>query len=70
MSEAALAPKMGPVTDAEWRDAEAWNRDPLTVDTALWQSIYRRMPGDLRSVLIRYILVRALRAHVPLEKLL
>ena len=65
MSEAALAPTMGPITEEEKAAVLRW-LDSACSDPALLASIDAM---DIESELA-YVLVRALRARVPLEKLL
>ena len=67
MSEAALAPKMGPITEEEKVACETWLA-AQSGDYKLWYSILD--DEQITEDCARYILVRALRAHVPLEKLL
>ena len=67
MSEAALAPTMGPVTEEESAALKRWHKGALG-DPELWKSL--PSVGPHPSDDIDYVLVRALRAGVPLEKLL
>ena len=69
MSEAALAPTMGPITEEERRLILAWHdtgskdiqcRDSIIDEDTLWES-------EIRGA---YVLVRALRAGAKLEDLL
>ena len=75
MTVNAPAPKMGRVSAEEWAECNAWSLS-LARDRELWESvsrpeIYGTMvfidPERAKSI---YIIVRALRAGVPLEKLL
>ena len=66
MSEAALAPKMGPVTEEERAAIEKW-RTVNYGDMSLARSLDSVRAWERPAT---YILVRALRAGVPLEKLL
>ena len=61
----APAPKMGPATDDELAAIRRW-RDGWLTDNKLWNSL----PGVSLSLSSEYIIVRALRAGVPLEDLL
>jgi hypothetical protein len=58
---------MGPITEEEKAALKTWLA-AHSGDAELWQSILddEQITEDLAG----YILVRALRAHVPLEKLL
>ena len=62
----APAPKMGPTSDDEYAAIEKW-RVVHYEDLSLARSIGERPHGERPAA---YILVRALRAGVPLEKLL
>jgi hypothetical protein len=61
----APAPKMGKVSDDELAAIRRWHDGWLT-DNGLWNSL----PGVNPCQSSEYIIVRALRAGVPLEKLL
>ena len=65
MSEAALAPKMGPATEEERAAFVAWRNSTAPSDAALHLSISKET-----GISAQYIFIRALRASVPLEKLL
>ena len=60
------APKMGPVTKKELSELSRWRRGDI-MDGRLWKSLTASVTQNPPMV---YLLVRALRAGVPLEKLL
>ena len=66
MSEAALAPKMGPVTEEERAAIEKW-RSTTPKDPSLETSLDMVRAWERAGA---YTFIRALRAGVPLEKLL
>ena len=74
MSEAALAPRMGPVSEDERTELEKWylSRDRFRpscfADPELIVSLVRRPSENFATV--EYVLVRARRAGVKLEDLL
>ena len=74
MSEAALAPKVGPATEGEWAELKEWcrNRNRFRptgfADPKLIQSI--RCEESQNFAVVDYVIIRAPRAGVPLEKLL
>ena len=74
MSEAALAPKMGPVSEDERTELGKWNlsrnrfRPSGFADPKLIVSLLNRPSENFATV--EYVIVRALRAGTPLEKLL
>jgi hypothetical protein len=67
VSEAALAPKMGPITEEERQAVLKWD-GLLAEDTQLQDSIAEE--ETLWGITASYVLVRALRAGAKLEDLL
>ena len=74
MTVSAPAPKMGPATEGEWAELKEWcrNRNRFRpsgfADPELIGSIV--CEESQNYAVVDYVLVRALRAGVPLEKLL
>ena len=67
MSEAALAPKMGPVTEEEKAAVRAWWATVPPTDVELSESL---AADPLPHHLANYVIIRARRAGAKLEDLL